>query len=72
MAFLTLTITRLDQLSLYPDALDTFVFSIEDGKRRAYNEFFAEKIFRFLPFGETFSNFKHRLDSLLNLGVKAA
>ena len=71
-AFLTVTLTRLEQLSLYPNTLDSFVFSMEDVKRRAYNEFFAEKIFRFLPFPDTFTNFKHRLNSLLDLGVKAA
>lgn len=72
MAFLTVTLARLEQLSLYPDALDSFVFSLEDVKRRAYNEFFAQKIFTFLPFQHTFDKFKARLDSLLNLGVKAA
>jgi putative transposase len=72
MAFLTVTLARFEQLALHPHALDSFVFSLEDVKRRAYNEFFAEKIFRFLPFSETFTNFKARLDSLLNLGVKAA
>lgn len=72
MTFLTVTLARLEQLALHPDVLDSFVFSLEDTKRRAYNEFFAEKIFRFLPFSETFTNFKARLDSLLNLGVKAA
>lgn len=72
MAFLTLTLARLEQLALYPASLDSFVFSMEDVKRRAYNEFFAEKIFRFLPFRQTFANFKSRLDPLLNLGVKAA
>jgi Transposase DDE domain len=72
MALLTVTLARLEQLALHPDTLDSFVFSLEDVKRRAYNEFFAEKIFHFLPFHDTFVNFKHRLDSLLNLGVKAA
>lgn len=72
MAFLTVTLARLEQLALSPEDLDSFVFSLEDVKRRAYNEFFAEKIFRFLPFSDTFANFKSRLNSLLNLGVKAA
>jgi IS4 transposase len=72
MAFLTVTLARLEQLAQHPDALDSFVFSLEDAKRRAYNEFFAEKIFRFLPFQHTFDKFKPHLDSLLNLGVKAA
>jgi IS4 transposase len=72
MAFLTLTLARLEQLALFPDTLDAFVFSLEDVKRRAYNEFFAEKIFVFLPFQHTFDKFKPHLDSLLNLGVKAA
>jgi hypothetical protein len=72
MAFLVITLARLEQLALAQDALDAFVFSIENVKRRAYNEFFAEKIFTFLPFHDTFANLRQRLDSLLNLGVKAA
>lgn len=72
MAFLVVTLARLEQLARHPASLDTFVFSLEDMKRRAYNEFFAEKIFTFLPFRQTFDNFKERLGSLLNLGVKAA
>jgi hypothetical protein len=72
MAFFALNLTKAQQLLHLAAHSDTFTFSMEDAKRRAYNEFFAEKIFRFLPFNETFTNFKHRLDSLLNLGVKAA
>jgi putative transposase len=72
MALLVVTLTRLEQLAQHPDTLDSFIFSLEDVKRRAYNEFFAEKIFRFLPFQHTFDKFKSCLDSLLNLGVKAA
>jgi SRSO17 transposase len=72
MAFLAVNLTRAEQLLHHYGEPLNFVFSMEDAKRRTYNVFFAEKIFRFLPFNETFSNFKHRLDSLLNLGVKAA
>jgi putative transposase len=72
MAFRVATLARLEQLARSPATLDTFVFSLEDGKRRAYKEFFAEKIFTSLPFHDTFANFKQPLDSLLKLGVKAA
>jgi putative transposase len=72
MAFLAISLARLEQLAQHPDTLESFVFSLEDVKRRAYNEFFAERIFRFLPFQQTFAKFKLHLDPLLNLGVKAA
>jgi hypothetical protein len=45
---------------------------MEDAKRRAYNELFVDRIFRFLPHDTTFSNYPDQLESLLNLGVKAA
>jgi hypothetical protein len=72
MALLVVTLTRLEQLSCHQKPLDSFVFSIEDAKHRAYNEFFAEKIFSFFPLQHTSQKFKSSLDSLLNLGGKAA
>jgi hypothetical protein len=39
---------------------------MEDAKRRAYNELFVERIFRFLPYNLTFLNCPDQLESLLN------
>jgi Transposase DDE domain len=72
MAFLAVSLARAEQLLRHQAPLDSFVFSMEDAKRRAYNEFFANKIFRFLPFQQTLANYPHLLEPLLNLGVKAA
>ncbi len=72
MAFLALNLTKAKQLLAHVGKTETFVFSMEDAKRRAYNELLAQRIFRFLPFGQTFINSQTDLDSLLNLGVKAA
>jgi hypothetical protein len=72
MAFLALSLTRAEQLLPHQAPLDSFVFSIEDAQRHAYNEFFANKIFRFLPFQQTLAKYPHLLDPLLNLGIKAA
>ena len=72
MAFLAVNLTRAEQRLRHQHQGETFVFSMEDAKRRAYNEFFAQKIFRFLPHSMTFDNYQSHLESLLNLGVKAA
>jgi putative transposase len=72
MAFLVMNLAKAQQRLCSPRNIETFTFSMEDAKCRAYNEFFAEKIFTFLPFPETFTNFKNRFNSLLDLGVKAA
>lgn len=72
MAFLAVNLTRAEQRLRHHGEPETFVFSMEDAKRRAYNEFFAKKIFRFLPQAMTFNNYQDQLESLLNLGVKAA
>ena len=72
MAFFALNRTRVEQRLHHVGNSETFVFSMEDAKRRAYNAFFAEKIFRFLPQTMTLHNYHDQLESLLNLGVKAA
>ena len=72
MAFLAVNLTRAEQRLRHQDQAETFVFSMEDAKPRAYNEFFAEKIFRFFPQAMTLHNYPDQLESLLNLGVKAA
>lgn len=72
MAFLAVNLTQAEQRLSHQGQAQTFVFSMEDAKRRAYNEFFAKKIFRFFPQSLTFNNYQSQLESLLNLGVKAA
>lgn len=72
MSFLAVSLAKARQLLRHCASIDSFVFSMEDAKRRAYNEFFADKIFRFLPQQHTLLYYPQQLDSLLNLGVKAA
>ncbi len=48
------------------------VFSMEDEKRRAYNEFFADRILSLLPGDLTCEKFAPQIADLLLLGVKAA
>ena len=48
------------------------VFSMEDEKRRAYNEFFAARILNILAQEQTGQNCEDLLADLLSLGVKAA
>jgi hypothetical protein len=50
MAFLTMNLARADQLLRHPATPKDFVLSTEDAKRRAYNELFVDRIFRFLPY----------------------
>ena len=46
--------------------------SMEDEKRRAYNEFFAERILSILTVEQTDQKREDLLADLLSLGVKAA
>jgi hypothetical protein len=71
MAFLAVNLAKAEQRLRYPANPESFVFSMEDAKRRAYNELFVERIFRFLPHTSTSPNYHDQLESLLNLGVKA-
>ena len=48
------------------------VFSMEDEKRRAYNEFFAARILSILTLEQTDQKREDLLADLLSLGVKAA
>lgn len=72
MAFLVMNLAKAQQRLALPVEFDAFTFSMEDAKRRAYNELFMERIFRFLPYSSTSLNYFDGLQSLLNLGVKAA
>jgi hypothetical protein len=72
MAFLAVNLARAEQLLRYAGDPEAFVFSMEDAKRRAYNELFLERIFRFLPHNTTSLKYHDQLESLLNLGVKVA
>jgi putative transposase len=77
MALTTLNAVKLHQLNLHlqthhPDSLDNFTFSIEDAKRRAYNQLFAKRFLSILPQIPTCNKYLKQLQQLLNLGVKAA
>jgi hypothetical protein len=62
----------LQQLSAHQGTPHTFTFSIEDAKRRAYNQLFASRIFSILPLIPNCDKYLKPLQKLLNLGVKAA
>jgi Transposase DDE domain len=68
----TLNFAKLTQLNAHLASLDTFTFSIEDAKRRAYNQLFANRFLSILPLIPTSHKYLHQLQTLLNLGVKAA
>ena len=71
-SFLVTSLTRAQQLLDFAGDMDDFVFSMEDSKRRAYNELFAERIIRLLPLELSFEKYILLLEDALNLGVKAA
>lgn len=73
-AFLTVNVTRAQQLSTSSPAQylqDSFVFSMEDEKRRAFNQLLARQIIDSLPSDLTFHYCLPFIQSALNLGVKA-
>ena len=70
MALMAVSTARLSQLS--DQRASPLVFSMEDEKRRAYNEFFAEKILSILKMEQTGQKCEDLLADLLLLGVKAA
>jgi hypothetical protein len=70
MAMTAVSAARLGQLRDQRDG--PLVFSMEDEKRRAYNEFFAERILSILSQVQTGQNCEDLLADLLSLGVKAA
>jgi hypothetical protein len=71
-SFLTVSLARAQQLLAFEGDVQDFVFSMEDSKRRAYNELFADRIIRLLPVGLSFDKCLALVENALNLGVKAA
>ncbi len=71
-SFLVVSLARAQQLLAFEGDLQDFVFSMEDAKRRAYNELFAERIIQLLPVGVSVDQFWEVVQDTLNLGVKAA
>ena len=70
MALMAVSVARLSQLR--DQRADPLMFSMEDEKRRAYNEFFAERILIILTQEQTDQKREDLLADLLLLGVKAA
>ena len=70
MAMTAVSAARLSQLS--DQRASPLVFSMEDEKRRAYNEFFAARILNILVQEQTGQKCEDLLADLLSLGVKAA
>ena len=70
MALMAVSAARLSQL--HDQRASPLVFSMEDEKRRAYNEFFAERILSILTVEQTDQKREDLLADLLSLGVKAA
>ena len=70
MAMTAVSAARLSQLS--DQRASPLVFSMEDEKRRAYNEFFAARILSILTLEQTDQKREDLLADLLLLGVKAA
>jgi DDE superfamily endonuclease len=71
-SFLTVSLARAQQLVAFEGDVQDFVFSMEDSKRRAYNELFADRIIRLLPTNLSFDKCLALIENALNLGVKAA
>ncbi len=72
MALLMVNLAKAEQLAQHQGEPHSFRFSMEDAKRRAYNEFFADRIIRFLPFDLTKPKFFQLIEAALDIGVKAA
>ena len=70
MALLAVSTSRLGQLC--DQRASPLVFSMEDEKRRAYNEFFAQNILGILAIDPTDPKLHDLFADLLSLGVKAA
>jgi Transposase DDE domain len=71
-SFLTVSLARAQQLLAFEGDVTDFVFSMEDSKRRSYNELFADRIIRLLPVGLSLDKCLVLVENALNLGVKAA
>ncbi len=71
-SFLTVSLARAQQLLAFEGEVGDFVFSMEDSKRRAYNELFADRIIRLLPSELSLEKCLALVENALQLGVKAA
>ena len=71
-SFLVVSLARAQQLVAFEGDVQDFVFSMEDSKRRAYNELFADRIIRLLPVGLSLDKCLALVENALNLGVKVA
>lgn len=71
MALFVVNLAKAQQLTQH-QADHSFAFSMEDAKRRAYNEFFADRIIRFLPSDLSRPKFFRLIQDALSIGVKAA
>ena len=72
MSFLSVNLTRAEQLEAHVGGKEGFVFRMEDAKRRAYNEVLAQRFFAALPLRGTWDKFRNCISDVLNLGVKMA
>ncbi len=72
MSFLSVNLTRAEQLEAHVGGKEGFVFRMEDAKRRAYNEVLAQRFFATLPLRGTWDKFRNCISDVLNLGVKMA
>ena len=68
-SLLTVNVARLQQRLASPKN-DTFVFSMEDDKRRSFNTLLAQRIIDSLPLNLTFQNCLPFIHDTLLLGVK--
>jgi hypothetical protein len=71
-SFLVVSLARMQQLLEFEGESHEFVFSMENAKRRAYNQLFAERIIALLPAEVNLIKFRKDLQDTLNLGVKTA
>ncbi len=71
-SFLVTSLTRAQQLFDFDGDVQNFVFSMENSKRCAYNELFAERIIRLLPLELSFEKYILLLEDELSLGIKTA
>ena len=75
-AFLSISLVRAEQLLrltvLTGRPAEDLVFSMEDAKRRAFNELFARRILANLGLARRFDELKNHPSRPLDLGVKAA
>lgn len=71
-AFLSVNLTRAEQLLEFQGNPADFVFSMEDAKRLAFNQFLAGRIIRLLPQEVNRQKLWNALQNTLFIGVKAA